>query len=206
MSGEALVSTPAPTPIPRVGQGVTETRSGTDTTLIGPLLFIASEAMFFAGLFAAYFNVRARETVWPPEGIELDYPIAVVITAILVTSSLTMQLAVSAIKAGDRRRMVRYLAVTFILGAVFLAGQVLDYLTLNFGIGSGVYGALFYTLTGFHGAHVTGGLFAILVVLIRGSAGQFSARHHTMVEAVSAYWHFVDVIWILLFSTIYLLR
>ncbi|MER3488226.1 MAG: hypothetical protein C4307_05685, partial [Chloroflexota bacterium] len=142
---------------------MTETRSGTDTTLIGPLLFIASEAMFFAGLFAAYFNVRARETVWPPEGIELDYPIAVVITAILVTSSLTMQLAVSAIKAGDRRRMVRYLAVTFILGAVFLAGQVLDYLTLNFGIGSGVYGALFYTLTGFHGAHVTGGLFAILV-------------------------------------------
>lgn len=206
MSGEALVSAPGPAPAVRAGHGATETRPGIDTTLIGPLLFIASEAMFFAGLFAAYFNVRARETIWPPEGIELDYPIAIVITAILLTSSLTMQLGVSAIKAGDRRRMMRYVVVTFILGAVFLAGQVLDYLTLNFGIGSGVYGALFYTLTGFHGAHVTGGLIAILVVLIRGSAGQFSARRHAMVEAVSAYWHFVDVIWVLLFSTIYLLR
>lgn len=204
MSSETLLSAPAPAS--RSGHGTAETRPGIDTTLIGPLLFIASEAMFFAGLFAAYFNVRARETVWPPEGIELDYPIAVVITAILLTSSLTMQRAVSAIKAGDHRRMMRYGIVTFVLGAVFLAGQLLDYLTLNFGIGSGVYGALFYTLTGFHGAHVTGGLIAIFIVLIRGSAGQFSARHHAMVEAVSAYWHFVDVIWILLFSTIYLLR
>lgn len=180
--------------------------AGTDTTLIGPLLFIASEAMFFAGLFGAYFNVRTREAVWPPEGIELDYPIALIITAILLTSSVTMQLAVKAIKAGDHRRMMRFLVVTFALGAIFLAGQLIDYTTLNFGIGTGVYGALFYTLTGFHGAHVTGGLIAIFVLLLRGAAGQFSARHHAMVEGVSAYWHFVDVIWVLLFSTIYLLR
>lgn len=206
MSSESLARLPvAGSAVPASHAGP-EARGGTDTTLIGPLLFIASEAMFFAGLFAAYFNVRARETVWPPEGIELDYPIAIVITAILLTSSVTMQLAVSAIKAGDRRRMMRYVVVTFVLGAIFLTGQLLDYLTLNFGIGSGVYGALFYTLTGFHGAHVTGGLIAILVVLLRGSAGQFSARHHAMVEGVSAYWHFVDVIWVLLFSTLYLLR
>jgi cytochrome c oxidase subunit 3 len=206
MSGESLARLPAAAPgapsVPSEGG----TRTGMDTTLIGPLLFIASEAMFFAGLFAAYFNVRARETVWPPEGIELDYPIAIVITAILLSSSVTMQLAVSAIKAGNHRRMMRYVIVTFVLGAIFLTGQLLDYATLNFGIGSGVYGALFYTLTGFHGAHVTGGLIAILVVLLRGSAGQFSARHHAMVEGVSAYWHFVDVIWVLLFSTLYLLR
>lgn len=206
MSSESLARLPVAGPGVSASHAEADARGGTDTTLIGPLLFIASEAMFFAGLFAAYFNVRARETVWPPEGIELDYPIAIVITAILLTSSVTMQLAVSAIKAGDRRRMMRYVVVTFVLGAIFLTGQLLDYLTLNFGIGSGVYGALFYTLTGFHGAHVTGGLIAILVVLLRGSAGQFSARHHAMVEAVSAYWHFVDVIWVLLFSTLYLLR
>ncbi len=205
MSGEVL-GAPAHAASEQAGLRSHPSAAGTDTTLIGPLLFIASEAMFFAGLFGAYFNVRAREAVWPPEGIELDYPIAIVITTILLTSSLTMQLAVSAIKAGDHRRMMRFLVVTFALGAIFLAGQLFDYTTLNFGIGSGAYGALFYTLTGFHGAHVTGGLIAIFVLLLRGGAGQFSARHHAMVEGVGAYWHFVDVIWVLLFSTIYLLR
>lgn len=206
MSSEALARVPDGTASMEATSHAAGARGGTDTTLIGPLLFIASEAMFFSGLFAAYFNVRARESVWPPPGIELDYPIAIVITAILLTSSVTMQLAVNAIKAGDHRRMMRFLIVTFALGAIFLAGQLFDYSTLNFGIGSGVYGALFYTLTGFHGAHVTGGLIAIFALLLRGGAGQFSARHHSMVEGVSAYWHFVDVIWVLLFSTLYLLR
>jgi cytochrome c oxidase subunit 3 len=106
--------------------------------------------------------------------------------------------------------MNRAFAVTLLLGIVFLGIQVFDYITLlsnhGFGINSGIYGTLFYTLTGFHGAHVFGGVVGISIILLRGLAGQFSARHHIAVEAVSAYWHFVDVVWIALFTTIYLLH
>jgi cytochrome c oxidase subunit 3 len=179
---------------------------GINTALLGMLLFIGSEIMFFGGLFAAYFNVRASNTEWPPKGFEIEPSIAAVVTVILVTSSFTMQRAVSRIKVGDRRGMVRALAVTLLLGVVFLMLQVYDYSTLHFGINTGVYGSLFYSLTGFHGAHVFGGVVGISVILLRGASGQFSAKHHVAVEAVSIYWHFVDVVWIALFSTIYFLR
>ena len=179
---------------------------GIDTALVGMLLFIASEIMFFAGLFGAYFNIRAEHTVWPPQGFELDMGLAAVLTVILVSSSFTMQYAVSRIRKGDRTGMVRAMTVTVILGVVFLLGQAYDYATLGFGISSGVYGTLFFTMTGFHGAHVLGGVIGMSIVLLRGLSGQFSARHHTAVEAVSLYWHFVDVVWIGLFSTLYLLR
>ena len=179
---------------------------GIDTALVGMLLFIASEIMFFAGLFAAYFNVRAAHAQWPPPGFQLDLVLAGGLTVILVSSSFTMQYAVSRIRRGDRTGMVRALTVTLILGVVFLCGQLYDYSSLGFGINSGVYGTLFYTMTGFHGAHVLGGVIGMSVVLLRGISGQFSARHHTAVEAVSIYWHFVDVVWIGLFSTLYLLR
>ena len=181
-------------------------RQGIDTALVGMLLFIASEIMFFAGLFGAYFNIRAEHTVWPPQGFELDLGLAAVLTVILVSSSFTMQYAVSCIRKGDRTGMVRAMTVTVILGVIFLCGQLYDYATLGFGISSGVYGTLFFTMTGFHGAHVLGGVIGMSVVLLRGINGQFSARHHTAVEAVSIYWHFVDVVWIGLFSTLFLLR
>ncbi len=181
-------------------------RHGYDTALVGMLLFIASEVMFFAGLFGAYFNVRAAHTVWPPQGFELDLGLAAVLTIILVSSSFTMQWAVMRIRKGDRTGMVRGLVVTLLLGEIFLAGQLYDYATLGFGINSGVYGTLFFTLTGFHGAHVLGGVIGMSIVTLRGGSGQFSARHHTAVEAVSMYWHFVDVVWVCLFSTLYLLR
>ncbi len=181
-------------------------RQGVDTALVGMLLFIASEIMFFAGLFGTYFSIRALHAVWPPPGFTLDLGLAAVLTVILVSSSFTMQYAVAAIRRGDRTAMIRGLTVTLILGVVFLCGQLYDYATLGFGISSGVYGTLFFTMTGFHGAHVLGGVIAMTVVLLRGINGQFSARHHTAVEAVSIYWHFVDVVWIGLFSTLYLLR
>jgi cytochrome c oxidase subunit III len=181
-------------------------RQGIDTALVGMLLFIASEIMFFAGLFGAYFNIRAEHTVWPPQGFSLDLGLAAVLTVILVSSSFTMQYAVSRIRKGDRTGMVRAMTVTVILGVIFLAGQLYDYASLGFGISSGVYGTLFFTMTGFHGAHVLGGVIGMSIVLLRGLNGQFSARHHTAVEAVSIYWHFVDVVWIGLFSTLYLLR
>ncbi len=193
--------------LPAQAQGhETEARRGYDTALVGMLLFIASEVMFFAGLFGAYFNVRAAHNVWPPLGFELDLGLAAVLTAILVSSSFTMQWAVMRIRKGDRTGMVRALLVTLLLGVIFLTGQLYDYATLGFGINSGVYGTLFFTLTGFHGAHVLGGVIGMSIVTLRGANGQFSARHHTAVEAVSMYWHFVDVVWVCLFSTLYLLR
>ena len=106
--------------------------------------------------------------------------------------------------------MNRALAVTLIMGVAFLGAQAFDYYELlvehGFGINSGIYGTLFFTMTGFHGAHVFGGLVGLTVILLRGVAGQFSARHHIAVEAVSAYWHFVDVVWIFLFVTLYFLK
>jgi cytochrome c oxidase subunit 3 len=186
--------------------------TGINTALLGMLLFIGSELMFFAGLFAAYFNARAAAPQWPPEGVTFiqPVPLPLIVTAILVSSSFTMQWAVGRIRKGDRSGMNRAIVVTLVLGIIFLVLQVYDYLELvqehGFGINSGIYGTLFFTLTGFHGAHVFGGVVGMTVILLRGLSGQFSARHHVAVEAVSAYWHFVDVVWIALFTTIYLLK
>jgi len=192
---------------------------GMDIALMGMLLFIASEIMFFAALFGVYFNVRSSAAVWPPEGTEfvswqgsglLGLGLSVLITIILVSSSFTMQWATDRIRKGDRTGMNRALALTLVMGLTFLGLQVYDYLSLvtehGFGINSGIYGSLFYTMTGFHGAHVVGGVVGITVILLRGVAGQFSAKHHIAVEAVSAYWHFVDIVWIALFATLYFLK
>jgi cytochrome c oxidase subunit 3 len=183
--------------------------SGMPTALVGMLLFIASEVMFFGGLFATYFNARASVPAgsWhPPEGGHLDLPLAAVLTAILVASSFTMQFGVWAIRRGDTGKLKLWTAITLALGVVFLAGQIYDYSELGFGIADGVFGTVFYTLTGFHGAHVFGGAVGLTIILARSLRGQFSQRNHVAVEAVSMYWHFVDVVWIGVFSTIYLLR
>jgi len=184
--------------------------AGMPTPLLGMLLFIASEVMFFGGLFAAYFNSRAmHQGAWqpPPPAAPLDIlPITLPITIILVTSSVTMQLAVWAIRRGEQQKMRFWLAVTLALGVVFLAGQLYDYSELGFGISDGIFGTTFYTLTGFHGAHVFGGAIGLTILFARGVQGQFSARNHVAVEAISMYWHFVDVVWIALFTTLYFLR
>jgi cytochrome c oxidase subunit 3 len=183
--------------------------SGMSTALLGMLLFIASEVMFFGGLFAAYFNARASVPpgAWePPHPGHLDFPLAAALTVVLVSSSLTMQLGVWAIRRGDVGRLRMWTAATLVLGVLFVLGQLFDYSQLGFGIGDGLFGTTFYTLTGFHGAHVFGGTVGLTIVLSRALRGQFSRRNHVAVEAVSIYWHFVDVVWIALFTTIYLLR
>ena len=191
-------------------------RRGISNPILGMILFIASEVMFFAGLFAAYFNVRLTSPHWPPLVNEQEYEafnlhtsehllVAGTLTAILVLSSVTMQMAVWGIRRGDRTAFLRNTTITLVLGVSFLAGQLFDYAHLGFGITDTAFGSTFYTLTGFHGAHVLGGAVMLGVVLYRGLAGQFSARHHDAVEATSLYWHFVDVVWIVLFSTLYLL-
>jgi cytochrome c oxidase subunit 3 len=183
--------------------------TGMSTALVGMLLFIASEVMFFGGLFATYFNARASVGPgnWhPPEGGHLDVPLAAVLTAILVASSFTMQFGVWAIRRGDNGALRMWTGITLALGILFLAGQLYDYSQLGFGIGDGVFGTTFYTLTGFHGAHVFGGVVGLTIIMARTLRGQFSARNHIAVEAVSMYWHFVDVVWIAVFTTIYILR
>ena len=183
--------------------------SGMPTALLGMLLFIASEVMFFGGLFATYFNAQATTPGhWgPPEGApELELALAGALTVILVVSSFTMQFGVWAIRRGDTGKLKMWTGITLVLGILFLMGQLYDYSQLGFGIADGVFGTTFYTLTGFHGAHVFGGAVGLTIILARSLRGQFSAKNHVAVEAVSIYWHFVDVVWIAVFSTIYFLR
>jgi cytochrome c oxidase subunit 3 len=184
---------------------------GISNPILGMLLFITSEVMFFAGLFAAYFTTRAANPTWPPtqfQGILNPLSLILVATILLITSSFTCQFAVWSIRKGDRRGFIRNISVTFVLGILFLLLQAYDY-TLLFGegmtMGSGPFGTTYFTLTGFHGAHVFGGVLMLGVILYRGMSGQFSSKHHDAVEAVSFYWHFVDVVWIILFSVLYLL-
>ena len=199
---------------------------GISNPVLGMLLFITSEVMFFAGLFAAYFNLRANISPWPPTQFENTLnpipvhngvpfltehgAIALIVpaTIILIVSSFTCQWGVWAIRKDDRTGLVRNIGVTVILGITFLLMQAYDYVVLfdeGLNLSSGPFGTTYFTLTGFHGAHVFGGVIMLAVVLYRGMAGQFTGRHHDMVEATSLYWHFVDVVWILLFSILYIL-
>ena len=129
-------------------------------------------------------------------------------TILLILSSVTCQYAVWAIRRDDRTAFLRAMAVTVVLGIVFLLMQATDYALLGsegLTLSSGTFGTTYYTLTGFHGAHVFGGVIMLCVVLYRGMVGQFSSKHYDAVEGASLYWHFVDVVWILLFSLLYLL-
>ena len=192
-----------------------DTHGGIANPVLGMLLFITSEVMFFGGLFAAYFNLRANAAQWPPVNPETGVPFQIEIlplvgpaTILLILSSVTCQYAVWGIRADDRVRFLRAMTVTLGLGITFLVMQLTDYGLLGaegLTLSSGTYGTTYFTLTGFHGAHVFGGVIMLAVILYRGMAGQFSARHYDAVEAASLYWHFVDVVWILLFSLLYLL-
>ncbi len=192
-----------------------DSHGGISNPVLGMLLFITSEVMFFGGLFAAYFSLRSNAPQWPPdnpathEAFQLAIlPFVGPATILLILSSVTCQFAVRGIRRDDRTAFLRAMTVTVILGIIFLAMQITDYTLLGsegLTLASGTYGTTYYTLTGFHGAHVFGGVIMLVVILYRGMAGQFSARHYDAVEAASLYWHFVDVVWILLFSLLYLL-
>jgi cytochrome c oxidase subunit III len=196
-----------------------DARGGIGNPVLGMLLFLTSEVMFFAGLFAAYFATRANAPggLWPPINPEsnppepyfLEFlPFVLPATILLVLSSFTAQFAVWAIRRGDRTGFLRNLSVTVLLGIAFVVMQAFDYALLyseGITLDAGTFGTTYYTLTGFHMAHVIGGVIMLGVVLYRGLGGQFSARHHDAVEASSLYWHFVDVVWIVLFSVLYLL-
>ncbi len=170
------------------------------------ILFVGSELMFFAALFTTYFFLRGKIPAWEPVFGEKPgwQGLPLVNTIELIASSVTMQLAVSAIKKGDRRKLILWLVPTVLLGVLFLSGQAYEYTRLGFLPKDGVFAGVFFTLTGFHGAHVTGGVIFIGICLYRSLRGQFTANRHLAVEAASIYWHFVDVVWIGLFTTIYI--
>jgi cytochrome c oxidase subunit 3 len=178
---------------------------GTPTALgVGVVVWLASELMFFAGLFAAWFTLRAGADDWPPPGVELEVGRTAVATLVLIASSGTIHVASVAARRGDRRMAVRWIAVTAALGAVFLANTVGEWAVADFAIDSHAYGSIFYLLTGFHGLHVLGGI--LFMGAIAGAvAGQSRAPAGPTVEVCAAYWHFVDVVWVAVFATVYLL-
>ncbi len=178
---------------------------------IGTIVWLSSELMFFAALFAMYFTIRSviGADSWPTEGVELNVPYATTFTVILVASSVTCQLGVFAAERGDVYRMRRWFFLTLVMGAVFVAGQANEYRELvheGVTIASGSYGSVFYITTGFHGLHVVGGLFAFVIVLLRSTVGRYTPEKATSAIVVSYYWHFVDVVWVGLFFAIYILQ
>jgi cytochrome c oxidase subunit 3 len=189
---------------------------------VGTIVWLASELMFFAALFAAYFTIRAvSPDLWAQETEKLNVPFATVNTTILVLSSLTCQLGVFAAERGQVGRtgsvlnvkgwgLREWFCLTYVMGAIFIGGQALEYTELvheGVTMASSAYGSAFYLTTGFHGLHVTGGLIAFLFVLGRTYlARKFTHEQAVTAVVVSYYWHFVDVVWIALFATIYLLK
>jgi cytochrome c oxidase subunit 3 len=167
--------------------------------------------MFFAALFAMYFTLRSvNPEVWAEETTLLNVPFASVNTTILVLSSVTCQLGVFAAERGNVKLLRRWFIITFIMGAIFVGGQVTEYTELvheGLTLSSSSYGSAFYLTTGFHGLHVTGGLLAFLLVLATTYISKkFTHDHASRAIVVSYYWHFVDVVWIALFAMIYILR
>ncbi|MDN4474599.1 heme-copper oxidase subunit III [Demequina sp. SYSU T00192] len=189
---------------------------------VGTIVWLSSELMFFAGLFAMYFTLRAQvPEVWADKTELLNIPFALANTTILVLSSFTAQAGVWAAERYQRRRtgklyqfkgwgMHEWFVLTYIMGSVFIAGQVYEYAMLiseGLTISSSPYGSVFYLTTGFHGLHVLGGLIAMLFVLARSfAAKKFGTHEATTTIVVSYYWHFVDVVWIALFAVIYLIQ
>jgi cytochrome c oxidase subunit 3 len=178
---------------------------------IGTIVWLASELMFFAGLFAMYFTLRSvNPELWFEEVEKLNIPLSAFNTTVLVLSSVTCQLGVFAAERGDVKVLRKWFVITFLMGAFFVGGQVYEYAVLvheGLTLSSSAYGSAFYLTTGFHGLHVTGGLIAFLFVLGRTYATKhYSHQQATTAIVVSYYWHFVDVVWIALFATIYLIQ
>lgn len=189
---------------------------------VGTIVWLGSEVMFFAGLFAIYFTLKAMSPeLWTEQTAKLNVTYAAINTVVLVLSSFTCQAGVFAAERLQARRtgtlgqfwkwgMVEWFYLTYAMGATFVVGQIYEYATLvseHVSLSSDAYGSAFYITTGFHGLHVTGGLIAFMLVIGRAFAVKtFGHKEATTAIVVSYYWHFVDVVWIGLFAVIYLLR
>jgi len=177
---------------------------------VGTIVWLSSELMFFAALFAMFFSIRAAAPEqWAEHSEKLNLPYALTFTVILVASSITCQLGVFRAERGDVHGLRRWFMLTFLMGLTFVLGQVFEYVTLveeGIKINADGYGSVYYLTTGFHGLHVTGGLIAFVFYMIRTTMGRFTPAQATAAIVVSYYWHFVDVVWIALFAMIYFLK
>ena len=176
--------------------------------VLGMFLFIASETMLFGAFFTAYFFVRVvnpEVTTWPPEGFHLPVFVAGINTAILLTSSFTMHWALQSIKRGSRAGLQAGLVLTLAMGATFLATQLLEYSRIGFAWGDNSFTTIFFGLTGLHGAHVFVGLSLLTMATVRSFRGHYTPEHHHGVEVPGIYWHFVDIMWIIVYTTVYIL-
>src|SRR5262249_45885449 len=180
--------------------------SRVDARLLGMFLFIGSEVMLFGSFFAAYFFVRVvNGDPWPAPGDHLPVFVAGVNTCILVTSSFTMHWALHSIKHGNRSGLKGGLVLTFCMGLVFLLTQVMEYSRVGVAPSDNAFATIFFSLTGLHGAHVFIGLTLLLAATIRAFRGHFSPEAHLGVEIPGIYWHFVDVMWIIVYTTVYII-
>jgi cytochrome c oxidase subunit 3 len=180
--------------------------SRAEPQLLGMLLFIISEVMVFGAFFTAYFFIRvAQGDPWPAPGTTLPVEVAGVNTAILVSSSMTMHWAQTAIKNGNRFGLKAGMLTTFLLGCTFLFIQINEYANIGFAPQDGAQQTIFYSLTGLHGAHVLIGLLLLLFVTIRSFRGHYTPEEHRGVEVPGIYWHFVDAMWLVVYFTVYIL-
>jgi cytochrome c oxidase subunit 3 len=181
---------------------------GISRGMAGMALFIASEVMLFGGLLAGYFYLRNQAATWPPAGVhELSASFAAVLTVVLISSSVTAHFGMVGIMQGNRAAFRIGITLSIILGTIFIGGQIYEWFKLmdeGLTASSNVYGSTFYLITGFHGAHVIAGLCMLVWVLMRAYWNDFTPSRHLFAEAAVSYWHFVDVIWIFVYSILYL--
>ena len=178
---------------------------------VGTIVWLSSELMFFAALFAMYFTIRSVTGAdqWPPEHVHLAVGYSAVFTTILIASSFTCQWAVFKAEEGDVYKMRTWMFITLLMGLTFVLGQANEYRAQyaeGMKLNTDGYGSVFYLTTGFHGLHVIGGLFAFVFVLLRSTVGKYTPEKATSAIVVSYYWHFVDVVWVGLYATIYLIQ
>ena len=184
------------------------TSPGLDNNKLGIWTLLGSEAVFFSALIVTYIINRGRSVTGPYPQQVLDVPLTALNTFILICSSLTMVTALASIQRGETRKMVNWLIATMGLGLAFLSGQAIEFTMLNqhgLSLSSNLFGASFFTLTGFHGAHVLAGVIWIGFVVTRAYRGGVTPENPIAVELVGLYWHFVDLVWILIFTIVYLI-
>lgn len=173
---------------------------------LGMILFLVSEAFLFGALFTVYYYLRAETAVWPPAGAKPDVTIAVINTIILLSSSAMIQWALSGIKKGNKSVLSAGLALTVLLGAAFLGITFYEWSRETFTATGSAYGSIFFTITGFHALHVLGGVLLMTALWGRARKNKFSADKYQAVEVGSLYWHYVDFIWIIVFTSLFIIR
>jgi cytochrome c oxidase subunit III len=182
---------------------------GMNRGMAGMVLFIASEIMLFGGLLAAFWFLRTQHGTWPPEDTEhtVAKDLGAILTAVLLSSSVFAHIGIMGIQKNNQAMFKFGMAVAIVLGSIFIGGQIYEWFSLmdeGLNATSGVYGSTFYVITGFHGAHVIAGLLMLAYALFRATMRDFTPARHVFAEAAVLYWHFVDVIWIFVFTILYL--